>query len=357
MAGWRKTALGLLPLLAMVACGSPAPSTSGPSAAPKTPYTVRFGSVGGLTDAGIYLANELGYFKAAGIVIQMTRMAGGSDLTTAIASGNLDVAGIAVTAGLFNSVAGHIDLKIVGDKNSALRLGNQCISATHIVARNDLIGSDEAQTLSNLRGKKVGVTDKTSTATANLDFVLNRYGMSIKDVQLQVLSYPEITAALINGSIDAAVELEPYLSQAIDSGKVKDVSGECEVLPAGVQSATQVPIVFSESFIKEHRSVAQAFMVAYMRGVRAYDDAFLKGINKDRVIQLLAQASGQPVSLIAHEHVAGLDPNQNVNIAYLTKVENWFEQQGLLQAKIDASSLVDPSFAKEAVKELGTYRY
>jgi ABC-type nitrate/sulfonate/bicarbonate transport system substrate-binding protein len=35
---------------------------------------VRFGSVGGLTDAGVYLADDQGYFSAAGIVVRMLRM-------------------------------------------------------------------------------------------------------------------------------------------------------------------------------------------------------------------------------------------------------------------------------------------
>ena len=35
---------------------------------------VRFGSVGGLTDAGLYLADDQGYFSAAGVGVRMLRM-------------------------------------------------------------------------------------------------------------------------------------------------------------------------------------------------------------------------------------------------------------------------------------------
>ena len=35
---------------------------------------VRFGSVGGLTDAGLYLADDQGYFAAAGLAVKMLRM-------------------------------------------------------------------------------------------------------------------------------------------------------------------------------------------------------------------------------------------------------------------------------------------
>lgn len=360
MRSWKGVAGALMTLLGLAACGGSGSSTTtsaGSSPTPEANYTVRFGSVGGLTDAGIYLAESLGYFKQAGITVQATRMGGGSALTTALASGNLDVAGIAVTAGLFNSTEQGINLKIVGDKNSMLRVGGVATSATHIVVRSDLAAGNETQTLRNLKGKTVGVTDKTSAATANLDMVLRKHGMSINNVNLKVLDYPSITAGLLNGSLDGAVELEPFLSQALQSGKVKDASDETELLPTGATSATQVPIVFSEDFIQKHHATAQAFMTAYMKGVRAYNDAFFKKINKDNVVTILSQQANQPKEVILNEKVAGLDPNQTVNVAYLNQLENWFVQQGDLQTKVNASKLVDTSFAKESTKKLGTYKF
>ena len=55
---------------------------------------VRFGSVGGLTDAGVYLAEEFGFFKEAGITIAAKRMASAPTLVTSLATDQLDVAGI-----------------------------------------------------------------------------------------------------------------------------------------------------------------------------------------------------------------------------------------------------------------------
>lgn len=47
---------------------------------------VRFGSVGGLTDAGVYLADELGYFEEVGIEVEMKRMSNAPTLITSIAT-------------------------------------------------------------------------------------------------------------------------------------------------------------------------------------------------------------------------------------------------------------------------------
>ncbi|MCW2899945.1 MAG: NMT1/THI5-like protein [Streptosporangiaceae bacterium] len=342
-------------VLFLAACGgsgggSSGTAASGGSAGGNEPYTVRFGSVGGLTDAGLYIAQSRGYFKQENLTVQFSRMAGGSALTTAIATRNLDVAGIAVTAGMFNAVDQGLGLRIVGDKQS-VRPG---VAATHFVAQQKYIGASVADTLHNLRGKTVAITDKTSASAPILDWLLNKYGMSLSDVNLRALGYPEITASLLNGSLDAAVELEPFLSQALASGHVVDVSDQTEVLPA--TGATTVPLVYSSSFIADHKSAAQRFMVAYMKGVRDYNDAMFKNVKKQQIVSVIAQGSGQPEAVVDKAHPAGLDPNQQVSVKFLGQLEDWFQKIGSVKNHVDPSTIVDDSFAKFAVDKLGQFK-
>jgi NitT/TauT family transport system substrate-binding protein len=340
--------------LSLAACGgggqSASSSSSGQSGGGGEPYTVRFGSVGGLTDAGLYIAQAKGYFKEQNLTVNSQRMSSGSDLTTAIATKNLDVAGIAVTAGLFNAVDQGLGLRIVGDKQS-VRPGQ---AATHFVAQDKYVGATTADTMHNLRGKNVAVTDKTSASAAILDWLLNQAGMSLSDVNLKTLAYPEITASLLNSSLDAAVELEPFLTQALASGHVKDVTDQHEVLPPA--GATTVPLVYSSSFIGQHKDAAQRFMVAYMKGVRDYNDAFFKNVNKQDILSIIAQGSGQPPNVVASTHPAALDPNQEVSVKFLGQLEDWFQKTGSVQNHVDPAEMVDDSFAKAAVKQLGQYK-
>jgi len=94
--------------------------------------TVRFGSVGGLSDAGIYLADELGYFAAAGIAVDMQQINSAPTLVQSIAASQIDVAGISVTPGLFASVALKINLRIVGTfETSAVEIPADCNGQQH----------------------------------------------------------------------------------------------------------------------------------------------------------------------------------------------------------------------------------
>lgn len=348
----RNTALAAASALLLVAgCAGNGPQESddpGTAEGPSSVVTVRFGSVGGLTDAGLYIADAKGYFAESGIEVEFSRMGGGSEIGAAIATGNLDVAGFALTAGFFNAIAEGLELKVVGDKQSIL----PDASATRVVVRNELVGATAQETFDNIRGKSVGISAMTSATVATLDFALAEYGMSIDDIELREMGYPEITASLISGQLDAAVELEPFLTQALDSGEVVDVDDLTGVVTG--EGGTLVPLVYSQDFIDRDPETAQAFMTAYMRGVREYNAAFLAGENSEEIVAIVAEASGQEPGLVERAKVAGLSPDQSVSVEFIERVQTWFVERSLVENPVDVASVIDTSFAEKARAELGT---
>jgi NitT/TauT family transport system substrate-binding protein len=173
--------------------------------------------------------------------------------------------------------------------------------------------------------------------------------MSIDDFDLREMGYPEITASLQTGQIDAAVELEPFLTTALDAGLVDidDLTGTVED-----DGGTLVPLVYSQRFIDENPDAADAFMTAYMKGVREYNEAFLDDVNKQEIAEIIAEASGQKLDLVLRAKVAGLSSDQVVSVEFIEKIQDWFVERGLVTKPIDAKSVIDVSFAEKAQKEL-----
>jgi len=308
--------------------------------------TVRFGSVGGLTDAPLYIAEDLGYFAESGLKVERQPMTNAPTLMTAIATGQLDVGGIAVTAGLFAAIDRDIHLRIVGDKQS-LRPG---FSATRAVIRADLAKDTEEANVRTLKDKTIAVSDKAGTHHMLLQKLLFKYGMSLSDVKIVQLALSSMVPALNTKAIDAAFLLEPFLSQAVHSGAVKVVSDLTEFAPQ--EGGILVPMVYSEQF-SENRKAADAFMVAYMRGVRIYNDAFVKDENKDKIIDIIARGAKLDRQVVRNAFPAGFDPNQRVSIPFLNEFQRFFVEQKYLDRTVDVSRLVDMSFADSAVKLLG----
>lgn len=309
---------------------------------------VRIGTEKVTSDAGIFMADKLGYFKAAGLKVRYVRLANAPAITNALATGDLEVAGASLAPGIFSSLNSRLDIKLVGDKQS-IRPG---VSATRLAAKPQYVRGDTKETLQALRGKKIAVHSKLSIQVFMLNNLLARYGMSMNDFNVTPVLSPDQISAFKGGSIDAAVMLEPYLTEGTELGLVKQVSDLTEGTPPGGEVLTG--LLYGKEFI-EKKKLGDAFMVAYMRGVRAYNDAIFGGKGKAQAVQIIAQETKAPAALVGKSHPSGLDPAQRLDVPYLERLQDFYVKQHLLPRPVDVNKLVDTSFADHARAKLGPY--
>ena len=97
-------------------------------------------------------------------------------------------------------------------------------------------------------------------------------------------------------------------------------------------------------------------MVAYLRGVRDYNDALKRPDGRSEVGAVLAQYTAvQDISLYRRTGFVYLDPNGRLNAASLAEQLAWFTQQGLVTAPVDLQAAQDSSFVDSALQRLGRY--
>lgn len=333
-------------LFALVGCG---PSGAGPATKDANGLTViRVGSEKVTSDAGIFMADKLGYFKAAGLKVKYVRLANAPAITNALATGDLEVAGASLAPGIFSSLNSRLDIKLVGDKQS-IRPG---VSATRLEAKPKYVKGSVKQTLEALRGKKVAVHSKLSIQVFMLHNLLAKYGMSLDDFQITPVQSPDQVSALKGDSIDAAVMLEPYMTKGLELGMVKEVSDLTEGTPKSGEVLTG--LLYGKQLTEDHK-LGDAFMTAYMRGVRAYNDAIFGGKNKQKAVKIIAEQANVPAGLVAKSHPCGLEPDQRLDVPYLKRLQKFYVGRHLLPRPVDVSKLVDTSFAEHARKKLGPY--
>lgn len=309
---------------------------------------VRVGTEKVTSDGGIFLADKLGYFKAAGLKIKYVRLANAPAITNALATGDLDVAGASLAPGVFSSLNSRLDIKLVGDKQS-IRPG---VSATRLEAKPQYVKGSVKQTLQALRGKKIAVHSNLSIQVFMLNNLLKKYGMTLDDFDVTPVASPDQVSAFKGGSIDAAVMLEPYLTQGAGLGLVKEVSDLTEGTPKSGEVLTG--LLYGKDFVEKPK-LGDAFMLAYMRGVRAYNDAIFGGKNEKQAVRIIAGEANVPVGLVEKSHPSGLDPEQRLDVPYLKRLQSFYVARHLLPRPVDVSKLVDTSFADHARKQLGPY--
>lgn len=322
-------------------------TTGGAMAAPAN---VIVGTVGGLTDAGIFIAHAKGYFKEQSITVDYKIFASSSDFMPALGSGQLDVAGIIISAGLFNSVANGINLRMVGDKQSVLK----GFTTPVFIMRKDLYDAGRYQKLNEFKGLRFALSAKPSFSFFTAVEWAKKKGLREKDVNWVELGYPQMMPAIQSKSVDMLHIIEPFTSKILESDLAVLVGDAYEVTPG----ATAVGLVYSETFATKKRGLGQKFMVAYMKGVRDYNDAYRKNKNRAEIAKILADATKTEPALVEKMRKGGLDPDQKIEKKWITATQDFLYDHKYVQKKIDIDRLIDTSFADYAVKQLGgVYKY
>ncbi|HEY3190693.1 MAG TPA: ABC transporter substrate-binding protein, partial [Solirubrobacteraceae bacterium] len=102
---------------------------------------VKVGDLPALSTAAFYVAIDKGFFAERGLRIETEIFASAGKMTPALATGHIEVATGAPSAGLFNSMASGAGFKIVADKGQ-VRPG---FNGTLLTVRKDLVESGQVK--------------------------------------------------------------------------------------------------------------------------------------------------------------------------------------------------------------------
>jgi NitT/TauT family transport system substrate-binding protein len=366
--------LSLLIALGVLLWGACAPTPAGPTGAPISnepataplvvsqepatapvaarpgapPDPVRIGFLGPIvSNAGIFFAVERGYFEEQGIAAELVPFDGGPRMVPSLATNELQVGAGSPGAGLFNALQRGVRSKVVADKAS----GPPGIMAAGLLVRKDLFDTGQLTRLEDLRGKTFGLVSFDSSLEHTLAYHLALVGMAPSDLNLVELPSADQPAAFGNRSIDAALSLEPLATLMTERELAVRLLDTAERHPNQQPSV----IMYSEQFA-EQRDPATRWVMAYLKGVRDYNDAFIAGINREDGVRVLEKV-GVITDRAQFDRFGriGLNPNGYVNRLYLQDLHDYFVRKGSIPNPVALDDLVDDTFVTGALARLGIY--
>lgn len=315
----------------------------------KDPATVVIAEDGSASGAGFYIATEKGYFKDYNINVKYATFSNSDDMLPALAAGKVDVAGGISSASFFNSIAQGIDVKMIADKGHNVK-GSSYFS---FVIRKDL--QDKIKSYKDFKGLKVAVSTKNAVDDYMFQQMLDHAGLTRDDVHFVLMSdFGNMLAGMQSKSIDAALQIEPLITK-----------GEAEGIHVRFGDATdyapkaQIAMVLgSPKFIDDRQDVAIRFMLAYLKGVRDYNDAFVKGTgNKDEIIKIMTKYTAlKDPETWKKVGVTGLDPNGKMFVDDIKNQYKWYKSRGGIVGDVNMDKAIDTSLAEKAVQILGEYK-
>lgn len=349
---WAGYVCGLAMLAA--ACTPAAAPVTGSAPAPQptsaVPDKVQLGALSSASDAGLWIAVAKKYFEAERIELEVTNFASAAEMVAPLGAGQLDVGGGAPGVGLAAAALRGIDIKIVADKATTAPGGGY----QGIVVRKDLYDSGQVTSPADLKGRKFALPSTTGiTPEVMTDQYMKRAGLGARDADLVAMGFPDMIPAFANKAIDAAVLIEPFLTRVVEGGDGVLLERADTVYP----NQQVAVILYSADFAKK-TDLGVRFMAAYLRGMRDFNDAFVKkdAAKRTEVIDILAEFTTiKDKALYDKVVMPGLDPNGKINVASLKADQDYYIAAKLQERPADIDRMVDLSFIEAAVRRLGPY--
>lgn len=282
--------------------------------------------------APMYIAKEKGYFKEQGLDVDFY-YAAAAEIVKNVATGNVQF-GFPNADSVILAKSQGIPVKVV---NTTYQHGLGAL----IFQKSSGITEPK-----DLKDKKIGVTSFGSPNYIQLQVMLEKAGMSIDDVKVEIIGTGAIVNALVSGQVDAimfsmlrTIELK---NQGVDVGEIRSD----EFLP----SHGNVLIV-GDKYLTENKDVVNKFNIALNKGIQYIIDGNTKEAVEMSVEKYAPSFKGREeivTAILDEVFIPYLWQSENTkkNGLGYSDAERWnnsikvLKEYGVIEKEIDAKELI-----------------
>lgn len=293
-----------------------------------------------------FIAFERGYFKDAGIEMELKFFQAAQPMAVAIASGDADFGVTAMSGGLI-SLAEKDAVKVIGGALAEEKgvVGNVILASNKAF---DAGLTDPAK----LAGKSFGITTTGSSFHFMAYKIAKGSGIDLKDIQLRPLQkLGAIVGALTSGQIDAWAIQPSVAKKMISEGAAKQIGLVVDYAPD-----YQVTTAFtSTKNAKDERALTEAFVKAYSRAIADYNAAFIAKSADQAELDALARIvhkyveSDSPFETARQNLIDGamhIDQGLAIKLGSCVEQLDWFKAEGMVKDTITKEQLFDTSYVE-----------
>ena len=305
----------------LAGCGKPsAPATTPAAPAAAKPGAITITYVKAPLNVPSILEKKLASFDKEfakdNIKVSYPEITVGSKQTEALAAGSLDFAHCLGGTSAILAAANGVDLKIIGMYSRAPKAFVVLVKGTAI------------QNIADLKGKKVAGPKGTILHQLILA-ALAKNGLRPDDIQFVSMDLPSSAAALMNGSVDAALSAGPDAIRAEKAGARILTNGE------GLVEATIVTAVRGD-FLTKQPELVKRFLTVHQAAV-----AHIKA-TPEEALQLTAAETGLPLETV-RQMLPWYDFDPTIkpsDIAELKRTQDFLIQNGMLKKSIEIEKII-----------------
>jgi len=295
------------------------------------------------SSAPVFIAQDKGYFRDAGLDIELKFFDAAQPIAVATTSGDVDFGITAFTAGLYN-LAGKGTLKVIGGM-SREKAGYPLIG---YFASNNAYAAG-LKTPKDLAGKRIAVTQVGSSFHYSLGLLADKYGFRLADVKvLPLQSLSNAAAALKGETVDAALLPVSTARTLMDAGGAKLLGW------VGDETPWQLGAVFASPKTLDNRPLVTKLLGALVRADREYHDVILAAVaggkadinDKTRpLLEIIAKYTNLPVEQVVG-NCAYIDPDGKLDVKNVGNQISWLQEQGFVDKGFTADAIIAKDYVK-----------
>ena len=295
------------------------------------------------SSAPVFIAQDKGYFRDAGLDVELKFFDAAQPIAVATTSGDVDFGITAFTAGLYN-LAGKGTLKVIGGM-SREKAGYPLIG---YFASNNAYAAG-LKVPKDLAGKRVAVTQVGSSFHYSLGLLADKYGFKLADVKIVPLqSLSNAAAALKGETVDAALLPISTARKLMDEGGAKFLGW------VGDETPWQLGAVFASPKTLTNKILVTKLLAVLAKADREYHDIILAAM-KDGVapineqtkplLEIIAKYTNLPVEQVVG-NCAYIDPDGKLDVKNVDNQIKWLQEQGFVDKGFDADAIIAKDYVK-----------
>jgi NitT/TauT family transport system substrate-binding protein len=287
-----------------------------------------------LTMAPLFIAEAEGFFEAQGLDVELVAVESAAVGMPALLQGRIDVLPGPVSSAFFNAVARGGRLRIVADKGRYR--AEDCAHNAFVVSAAALEASDPP------------VIRRFSTAREHfLQFLVEKAltadGYDPDEIELFHVPQAAEYDALLAGRLDGAWVGEPWLTRIRLAGGAEIVS-PTNTRFDGYQYSV---LAFGPSLLDDRPDVGERFMVAFLQGLRAYNEGKTDG-NMAALMELMRYERSE----LEEVCWPSMGTDGQVGLPGLLEFQEWAFERGELDAVMPTEDFWEPRFVEHAARVL-----
>jgi NitT/TauT family transport system substrate-binding protein len=329
-----------LAVLGLTGLGAP-----GSTAASAQETTVKVGMARSTSNSAELMAINKGYFKQFGIKLEIEDIESSANVIALLAQGRLNMVAGGISAGYFNAIEKNLPITMIADRVSTPIRHN-------LMIRPDL--KDQIKSFKDLKGKVIASNATGSVSTYEIGKMLEREGLTIADVEIKVIPFPQMAVAFTNKAIDGAIVIPPFV-WAFEDQNIAVKFGEADDLIEPRPMSIAV-IMVNTDWARQNKDVVSNYILAWMRGVRDYCQAFHGSALRADVVDALVKSGTERRPELLHKYPwPARSPNGQINVASMLDIQSWYLKSKMISAQFPAERLTDMSYVQNAAQKLGPF--